>query len=123
MIFSLIFAWITVIFGIMTSLKYVARVSKSAKCNRLFHKIHIPVGTALVLTGLVHGLLSGNFADTKISEAHIGTVLFSLNWGSACFAVLVLLGLTYLLCRVLKKQWMWVHRVLTVCFLMEAWWT
>lgn len=69
MIFSLIFAWITVIFGIMTSFKYVARVSKSAKCNRFFHKIHIPVGIALVLTGLVHGLLAGNFADTKISEA------------------------------------------------------
>ena len=30
MILSLILAWITVIFGIMTSLKYIARVSKSA---------------------------------------------------------------------------------------------
>ena len=119
MLLSLIFAWITVIFGIMTSFKYIARVSKSAKWNRLFHKIHIPVGIALVLTGLVHGLLAGNFADTKISEAHIGTVLFSLNWGSACFIVSVLLGLTYLLRRVLKKQWMWAHRVLTVCLLIH----
>lgn len=117
MLLSLILAWITVIFGIMTSFKYVARVSKSAKCNRFFHKIHIPVGTALVLTGLVHGLLAGNFADTKISETHIGTVLFSLNWGSACFIVSVLLGLTYLMRRVLKKQWMRIHRILTVCFL------
>lgn len=31
MLLSLIFAWITVIFGIMTSFKYIARVSKSAK--------------------------------------------------------------------------------------------
>lgn len=117
MLLSLILAWITVIFGIMTSFKYVARVSKSAKCNRFFHKIHIHVGTALVLAGLIHGLLAGNFADTKISETHIGTVLFSLNWGSACFIVSVLLGLTYLMRRVLKKQWMRIHRILTVCFL------
>lgn len=112
------FAWITVVFAIITSFKYVARVSKSAKCNRFFHKIHIPFGTALVLTGLVHGLLAGNFADTKISDVHIGTVLFSLNWGTACFIISVLLGVTYLLRRVLKKQWMRAHRVLTVCFLM-----
>ena len=106
MILSLILAWITVIFGIMTSLKYIARVSKSAKCNRFFHKIHIPAGIVLVITGLVHGLLAGNFADAKMSEAYIGAVLFSWNWGTACFIVSILLGITYLLRRTLKKKWM-----------------
>lgn len=117
MLLSLILAWITVIFGIMTSLKYIARVSKSAKCNRFFHKIHIPAGIVLVITGLVHGLLAGNFADAKMSEAYIGAVLFSWNWGTACFIVSILLGITYLLRRTLKKKWMRVHRMLTVCFL------
>ncbi|MGN1167287.1 MAG: hypothetical protein ACI4S2_12770 [Lachnospiraceae bacterium] len=114
---SLFFAWVTVFLAIITMLKYVARISKSVKANRFFHKIHIPAGVLMVFTGLLHGLLAGNFGDTKLSEARIGVALFSFNWGTICFVVSVLLGLSYLIRKRLKKNWMKVHRILTVCLL------
>lgn len=114
MIVSLLFAWVTVLFVIVTAFKYIARVSQSKKMNAIFHKIHIPVGILLILTGLLHGLIAGNFPDVGIADMRIGTVLFTLNWGTACFFVSVLLGISYLIRRILKKQWMMVHRVLTV---------
>ena len=54
------------------------------------HNVHIPVGIAAVIIGLLHGLLAGNVAGVKLSDAYIGAVFFSLNWGTACFVVLVL---------------------------------
>ncbi|MGN0329284.1 MAG: FMN-binding protein [Lachnospira sp.] len=117
MTLSLILAWIAVLLGIMTSLKYIARKSKSAKLNRFFHKIHIPMGILMVIMGLLHGLLAGNAANTRLTHAYIGTLLFSFNWGTACLIVAVLLGISYLLRKVLKKNWMRVHRILTVVLL------
>lgn len=117
MIFSLILAWLAVFSVILTAFKYISRVSSSVKLNRLFHKIHIPVGIMLIFTGLLHGLLAGNFADAKLSDMRLGTVLFTFNWGSICFLVCVLLGLSYMLRRILKKNWMNIHRILTVCLL------
>ena len=40
--------------------------------------------------------IAGNFKDINLAEAKIGTVLFPFNWGTLCFAVSVLLGLSYL---------------------------
>lgn len=117
MVFSLVFAWLTVLFAIVTAFRYIARVSKSMKLNRLFHKIHIPTGIILILTGLFHGLAAGNFSDTGLSDMRIGTVFFTFNWGTACSIVSVLLGLTYLFRKALKKKWMQVHRIFTVCML------
>ncbi|MCI6017555.1 MAG: FMN-binding protein [Clostridiales bacterium] len=114
MILSLILAWLTVLFVIAAAFKYIARVSQSAKLNGLFHKIHIPAGFILIVTGLLHGLAAGNFADTALSDMRIGTVFFTLNWGTACFIVSVLLALSYMLRAVLKKKWMRIHRILTV---------
>ncbi|MGN0510713.1 MAG: FMN-binding protein [Lachnospiraceae bacterium] len=117
MTISLILAWMTVLLAVVTSFKYIARISKSAKANHFFHNIHIPAGVVMVLVGLAHGLLAGNFAGTRLPDARIGTVLFSFNWGTACFLVSIMLGLSYLFRRVLKKRWMGLHRVLTVCLL------
>lgn len=117
MTFSLILAWVTVLFSIVTAFKYIVRISKCKRLNHIFHKIHIPIGIALVLTGLIHGLLAGNFKDTGLTDARLGTVFFSFNWGTVCFVISVLLGLSYLLRRVLKNKWMKIHRLLTFCFL------
>lgn len=114
MIVSLFLAWVTVLFVIVTAFKFIARVSQSKKMNEIFHKIHIPTGILLIITGLLHGLAAGNFRDISIEDMRVGTVFFTLNWGTACFLVSVLLGLSYLRRRTLKKQWMRVHRVLTV---------
>lgn len=78
MTFSLILAWVTVLFSIVTAFKYIARISKCKRLNHIFHKIHIPIGIALVLTGLIHGLLAGNFKDTGLTDARLGTVFFHL---------------------------------------------
>lgn len=71
----------------------------------------------MALVGLFHGLLAGNVAGTGGSEAHIGTVFFSFNWGTICFVISVLLGLSFLFRKVLKKSWMRIQRILTVCLL------
>lgn len=104
MIVSLILAWLTVLLIIITAFKYFARVSQSKKMNAFFYKIHIPTGILLIITGLLHGLASGNFPDVGIADMRIGTVFFTLNWGTACFLVSVLLGLSYLLRRTLKNN-------------------
>ena len=96
MTLSLLLAWITVFLLLITAFKYIARISRSAKLNRFFHKLHIPVGVLLIVTGLMHGLLAGNFADTSISDIRIGEVLLSFNWGTLCFILSVLLALSYL---------------------------
>ena len=71
MILSLILAWLTVLLVIVTAFRYIVRVSKSVKLNRIFHKAHIPVGIMLIFTGLLHGLLAGNFADAKLSDMRL----------------------------------------------------
>lgn len=114
MFISLVLAWVAVLLAAGTAFRYLARISKSPRWDRIFHKIHIPAGVALVLVGLLHGLLAGNPAGTKWSEVQLGGVLFSLSWGTACFAVSVLLGFSYLLRKILKKNWMVLHRILTI---------
>lgn len=117
MTLSMVLAWIAVVCVIGTAWKYIARISKSVKLNRMFHKIHIPMGVVLIITGLIHGLLAGNFMDTTLSNAKLGTVIFTPNWGTACFAVSILLGISYLCRKICKKNWMQIHRILTVCML------
>ncbi len=115
MLLSQILAWLAVVFTAITALKYIARISKIKKLNRFFSKHHIPSGKLLILTGLLHGILAGNFASVNILDAMIAPVLFTWNWGTACFAVAILLAASYYLLRKkFKKTWMPVHRVLTV---------
>ena len=73
--------------------------------NRWLRKHHKLTGLVLILSGLVHGLFSSD-------------ALFSLNWGTATWAISVLLGLNWMLRKKLntKKPWMIYHRVLTVIF-------
>ncbi|MGN0321248.1 MAG: FMN-binding protein [Lachnospira sp.] len=103
--------------AVVTSLKYIARISKSVRINKIFHHIHIPAGIAMVCIGLLHGLVAGNAPWTELKDVHIGTILLSLNWGTACLVVSVLLGISYLLRKILKKNWMRIHRILTVVLL------
>ena len=111
---SMILAWAAVVCVLLTAARYLARISKNPTWNRLFHKFHIPTGLLALGFGLVHGLLAGNFPGGKV---FLGPVLFTLNWGSLCFVLLLLLLLSYLLRKQLKNAWMPVHRVLTVLLL------
>ena len=115
MLLSLITAWLAVICALATAFKYLAK--KNRKLNRVFHNIHIPLGICLIVLGLIHGLLAGNPIGTKPSQAYFGTVLFTANMGTVCFVLSVLLGATYLFRKKLKKNWMKLHRILTVLFI------
>lgn len=120
MTLSMLLAWIAAVLLLITVFRYFARISNSEKLNRFFHKLHIPVGVLLIAIGLLHGLLAGNFADTSISDIRLGEVLFSLNWGTLCFILSVLLAVSYAARRILKKNWMNVHRILTIGMLITV---
>ena len=111
---SMLLAWCAVLCVLLTAVRYPARVSKRPACNRLFHKLHIPAGVLALLFGLIHGLLAGSLPVGSIT---IGSMLLTLNWGSVCFLLMLLLGVSYLLRRQLKRAWLPVHRVLTVLLL------
>lgn len=111
---SMLLAWGAVFCVLLAAGRYLARVSKSGKANRIFHKLHLPLGLLGLLLGLLHGLLAGNVPGGKVLW---GTMLLTVNWGSACFLLMILLGMSYLLRRQLKKAFMPVHRVLTVLLL------
>lgn len=111
---SMLLAWGAVLCVLLAAGRYLARVSKNGQANRIFHRLHLPLGLLGLLLGLLHGLLAGNFPGGKVLW---GTMLLTVNWGSACFLLMVLLAASYLLRRQLKQAFMPVHRVLTVLLL------
>ncbi len=114
MLISLILAWIAVILTIMTALRYIARISGNKKLNAFFHKVHIPFGTLLIIVGGIHGILAGNPASATLTNFQTASVLFTFNWGTACFVLALILWFTYLLRKKIKRKWMTAHRIATV---------
>ena len=112
MMISLITAWVATFCVIFTAFKYFAK--KDQKMNRIFHRIHIPFGILLIAAGLVHGLFAGNPLGTTFRQAAFGKRLFTWNMGTVCLILAILLGITYLLRKMLKANWMKLHRILTV---------
>lgn len=118
MLISRILAWIAAISAIFLAIKFVARIlatknRKFAPVNRWFHNIHIPFGIVMVIASTAHGILAGNFADTALAEIEFAPVLFTWNAGTLAWILTLLLGLSYLLRKKLKKNWMTAHRALT----------
>lgn len=118
MLISMILAWLTVLFCLMAGLKWVARISNHRSANRFFHKIHIPFGILALIAGLLHGILAGNFPFATLTDFSVAPVLFTWNFGSFCFLCIILLAVSYLLRKKLRRYWMPVHRVLTVLTLL-----
>ena len=117
MLISRILAWIAALAAAMCALKFIARISGSKALNRFFAKCHVPFGVILLIAGLAHGILAGNTAGSGIADVRLGSQLFTLNWGTACLFIGVLLGLTYAFRRRLKKWWMPLHRALTAAIM------
>lgn len=110
---NVILAWVAVALSFLLIVIWILRpISKKRniewvkKLNRTLRKHHKVIGILLIIVALVHGLLS--------SES-----VLSFNWGTASWLVCVLLGLSWLLRKKLnfKKWWMYIHRVLTVAFI------
>ncbi|GGH20941.1 ferric reductase-like transmembrane domain-containing protein [Paenibacillus segetis] len=117
MIISEILAWLAVIFTVLLALKYIARISKHRQLNRLFRKFHKHLGILMITTGLLHGILAGNEETTNLFDMQFMSKLFTLNLGSVCLFVAMLLALTYMFRKKLKKRWMFLHRLLTIILL------
>ena len=115
---SLRFAWISIALLIFTALKYITRRSGNYSINSFFRKYHIWAGLLMIITGFPHGIFAGNEITTTFEYMRIASKFFTLNLGTACFIVTLLLWLTYLLRRQLKKRWMIFHRGLTVLLIL-----
>lgn len=115
MLISQILAWISVLLCVMETLRFAARKSRKPTPNRFFHQIHIPFGLLLLLTATAHLLLAGN---AKGAQLRIAPAIVPLNWGFFAYVCALLLGITYLLRRKLKKAWIAAHRILAVIMLL-----
>ena len=115
---SLRFAWISIALLIFTALKYITRISGNHSINRFFRKYHIIAGKLMIITGFLHGIFAGNEITTNFKDMQIASGFFTLNLGTACFIVTLLLGITYLLRKKLKKRWIIFHRVLTALLIL-----
>lgn len=117
MFISEIFAWFAVIFTILLAMKYIVRISRNRKLNRLFSKSHKCFGILMLITGFLHGILAGNEKKTNLYDIQWMSSFFTLNLGTACFFLAFFLLLTYMFRKKLKKRWMLLHRLLTLILL------
>lgn len=115
---SLRFAWISVALLIFTALNYTTKRIGKPSINYFFRKYHIMTGLLMIITSFLHGIFAGNEITTTFKDMQIAPNFFTLNLGTTCFIVLLLLWTTYLLRRKLKKRWIILHRGLTVLLIL-----
>ena len=110
--FNLVLAWISVALAALLIVIWALRLINKKKkipwikkLNCALRRHHKLIGILLVVTSVMHGILSSD-------------VLLSFNWGTAVTIVAILLGLNWLLRKKLqlKKWWMYIHRSLTAVF-------
>lgn len=110
-IINVLTAWLSVIFAFLLTIIYLLRIVNKGqrknkyitRINRKLRNSHKTMGIAFVITACMHGFFSS------------GAIL-SFNFGTLCMAMGVLLGLTYLLRKLLPGKCSWIkpHRWLTV---------
>ncbi len=115
-ILNIYMANISLIIGIVLSLKYISRIYaiKNTKyknnflfINKYMSKTHKTLGITLVVTGFIHGLFSS-------------FNILSFNMGTICWVLSILLGVNFAIRKKMKKpsEWIKYHRILTVFFLL-----
>ncbi len=112
------FARISIILLIFTALQYIIRRSGKYSINCFFRKYHIGAGILMIITSFLHGIFAGNEITTTFKDAKIASNFFTLNLGTICFIVLLLLCITYLLRRLLTERWVILHRGLTILLIL-----
>jgi uncharacterized protein with FMN-binding domain len=114
------FAWIAVILALILAIVYVTRKAAqsslqknniAANINRSLRKPHKTIGIFLIIAGLVHGLFSSE-------------TVWSLNLGTICWILSILLGVNWLLRKKLKSigGWLFYHRAVTLMFIASIVW-
>ncbi|MCE9676798.1 FMN-binding protein [Paraclostridium bifermentans] len=110
------FAWLSVAFGLILTCKFVVRIGMKKsriyrdelkKLNKYMANTHKLMGISLVITGLIHGIFSGES-------------VISLNTGTICWVISITLGVSWMARKILRKKGNWIkyHRVLTLIFLL-----
>lgn len=107
-------AWLAITLAFILSVIYILRVTGKwlprgnslTKLNKAFRKHHKIIGIILIAVGLVHGLFSP-------------AAVWSINVGTCAWIVTILLGVSWMVRKHLKKRkwWMYAHRALTVLFI------
>ncbi|KNZ41826.1 FMN-binding protein [Acetobacterium bakii] len=111
LLINVITAWISVFLAVLLSIIYLLRIFNKgkkkklgiARINKKLRNAHKPMGIAFVAFAAIHGFFSSG-------------VMLSFNFGTACLLIGILLGLTYMLRKVMKGKFSWIkpHRWLTV---------
>lgn len=114
MTISIITAWISVFFSLLLAMKFIGRISGNRKANRFLHNIHIPLGVVLIISALLHGVFAGNCPGATVSDFTPAPMLLTLNAGTLCFVLILLLALSYVFRKKLGGKWMSMHRGLTI---------
>lgn len=110
------FAWLSVVFGLILTCKFVVRIGTKKsetykdelkKLNKYMANTHKLMGISLVITGVIHGIFSGES-------------VISLNTGTICWVISITLGVSWMARKILRKQGSWIkyHRLLTIIFLL-----
>ena len=111
LIISVVTAWISVFLAASLAIIYLLRIINKgkrkskliARMNKKLRNSHKFMGIAFVITACIHGYFSSG-------------IILSLNFGTLCMAMGVLLGLTYLFRKLFPRKMTWIkpHRWLTV---------
>lgn len=97
--------WISLSCCSLLICKYPARKTKIKKLNGILRKLHIPIASLLLTTGIIHGVIT----FIKVPYRSI-----SILSGLALLILLSLVSASYYFRKTLKKKWMTFHRVGTI---------
>lgn len=114
-------AWLCVLFVVFLASKYfIRKMAKNSndanktqirKLNRTLKIPHIVIGFLLIIIGLLHGIFSSQS-------------VFSLNTGTLCFVLCILLALSWLIKNLINKNVSWrkLHVVLAILLALAMIW-
>ena len=97
--------WISLVMCILLLAKYMGRVSKCKRINSSLRKLHKPFGTAVIVMGTVHGIVSFIKHPQEMTANFSGMILWVL---------IALLAVTYYARKKLKSKWFVLHRLFSV---------
>ncbi len=100
---------LAVILLLFLLLKVIFRFSPFKKANKIFHKLHIPMGILFIVLLLIHILTTLPVWDTRSPAVSVT--------GMMAFFLIFMMLISWLLRKRMKKRWISWHRTGAVCIL------
>lgn len=120
---SIITAWCAVILSLICAAKIFIRVmaqkggTKAKAFNKSARKSHIYIGILAVVFALIHSVLAGNPAWATPLDFEFAPLLFNLNTGTFSLILLLLLLISWIFRKALKRSFFPIHRFLTAALI------